>query len=215
MVIIYGTRLAGVVGRVEGQYAATRFAHVYWLPLLPIDRMWVVEEDGDATRGHAIRWSGKSVLAAYLRTWGLILGGAMMLFAPLAAAIVGGVLVLAGCASWAWRALGEQERHQRELFHAATGSWCDPELLPGTVVRDMRHSLGERWRLLDPQATPQDVARFGTQDEDQRALAYALLRLDALTAPRHQAVQLRELGARLLVSRRRQAFDPQGGPYRA
>ena len=44
MIVIWGTRNAGKVDQREGQYALTRFAHVYWLPLFPVSSLWVTRD---------------------------------------------------------------------------------------------------------------------------------------------------------------------------
>jgi hypothetical protein len=64
VIIIWGTRNGGKVEQREGQYALTRFAHVYWMPLFPVSSMWVT---GDGV-GHKMKLSPKSVFAGFMRT---------------------------------------------------------------------------------------------------------------------------------------------------
>src|SRR5512133_3356729 len=91
MVIIYGRRSFGRIEAHGGEHAQTSFVHVYYMPIVPISSFWVTQDLGTAVRGFEIRASGKSILAAYLRSWGPIAAliafatapGALGLLAPL------------------------------------------------------------------------------------------------------------------------------------
>jgi len=68
MVIISGTRMAGkvdVVPRIG--YVSTRFFHLYWVPLLPLQSFLVFSEDGDNVNGVPLSLQWKSVLVGWLR----------------------------------------------------------------------------------------------------------------------------------------------------
>lgn len=79
MLIIWGSRLYGKVDEVPGfGHVATRFAHVWFLPLIPMGSVFVIEQSGNAWRGASVGLSGKSVLAGWLRIW-----------LPLAACVLG------------------------------------------------------------------------------------------------------------------------------
>lgn len=68
--IVFGMRHYGKVDEIEGLgYVKTRFAHIWFLPLLPLGSMFVTSEEGDGVRGLQIGLSGRSVLAAWSRTW--------------------------------------------------------------------------------------------------------------------------------------------------
>jgi hypothetical protein len=68
MVIVYGSRLMGRVDRVPGLFhVATRFGHIYYLPLIPLQSFLVMAEQGDQFRGVPIPMSGKSILFAWAR----------------------------------------------------------------------------------------------------------------------------------------------------
>ena len=68
MVIVYGSRLMGRVDRVPGMFhVATRFGHVYYLPLIPLQSFIVLSENGDQFQGVPIPMSGKSILFAWAR----------------------------------------------------------------------------------------------------------------------------------------------------
>lgn len=70
----------GRVDEVPGVcYIATQFFHVWYIPLIPLSSMLVVDDSNpDSLRGTNIAMSGKSVLAAYLRAATMI-GGLLML----------------------------------------------------------------------------------------------------------------------------------------
>jgi hypothetical protein len=68
MVVVYGTQLYGRVDHVPGVfYVATKFAHCWYLPLIPLGSYAVIDESADEFAGIPIGWSGKSILWAYLR----------------------------------------------------------------------------------------------------------------------------------------------------
>ncbi len=87
-ILIWGSRLYGKVDRVADLFhVATKFGHLWYIPLLPLGSWVVLGESGKDWRGVKIPLSGKSVLMAWLRA-GLILGGIALL--------VGGVVGLGG-----------------------------------------------------------------------------------------------------------------------
>jgi hypothetical protein len=64
--IIFGTNLYGKVDRVPGLcYVVTRFFHLWFFPLIPVQTYLILEAQGK--RGLAIPMSGKSVLIGWLR----------------------------------------------------------------------------------------------------------------------------------------------------
>lgn len=68
MVIISGTRMAGKVDAVPRVgYVSTRFFHLYWVPLIPLQSFLVFSEDGDNVNGVPIRLNLKSVIVGWLR----------------------------------------------------------------------------------------------------------------------------------------------------
>ncbi len=84
--ILYGTRLYGYCDAIPGVgHVATRFAHIWFVPLIPLEGFFVFEEDDD--RGVKIPMRGKSVLSAWLRS-GFIFGGI--------GSLVGGIATLGG-----------------------------------------------------------------------------------------------------------------------
>jgi hypothetical protein len=68
MVIVWGSRLMGRVDRVPGMFhVATRFGHLWYLPLIPLQSFVILAEHGDQFRGVPIPMSGKSILFAWAR----------------------------------------------------------------------------------------------------------------------------------------------------
>ncbi len=74
MVIIWGSSLYGKVDEVPGGlfHVATKFGHIYYLPLIPTETLVVLNKSGDSYQGVRIGMNFKSVLMAWLRA-GLIL----------------------------------------------------------------------------------------------------------------------------------------------
>lgn len=75
MIIIWGSSLYGKVDEVPGGlfHVATKFGHLYYLPLFPVGTHVVLSKEGDMFHGVAISMSFKSVLMAWLRA-ALIVG---------------------------------------------------------------------------------------------------------------------------------------------
>jgi hypothetical protein len=210
MIVIWGTRNAGKVDHREGQYALTRFAHVYWLPLFPVSAMWVTR-DG---YGHTMKMSGKSVIAAYARTWGVILGVAGLIgWIGLPAAIVG---VSLAALSWAWEDISiASDKRRSDLNQLAFGTRCEPKLLPDGLAGGIKAELEARWAQISDGQSPDEVARYGTDDVTRAATAYGILRLTALSLPGDQARDAEAKAARIAEGVREKGQLEAGGPYRS
>src|SRR5688572_20376176 len=71
MIIVYGSRFYGRIRQCGSSFLATKFVHIYFVPLIPIGSHLVLEENGDGSyRGCEAPFSFKSVMAGYLRVWG-------------------------------------------------------------------------------------------------------------------------------------------------
>ena len=210
MIVIWGTRNAGKVDHREGQYALTRFAHVYWLPLFPVSAMWVTR-DG---YGHTMKMSGKSVVAAYARTWGVILGIAGLVgWVGLPAAIAG---VSLAALSWAWKDVSTaSDKRRSDLNLLAFGTRCEPKLLPDGLASGIKAELDARWAQISDGQSPDEVARYGTDDVTRAATAYGILRLTALSLPGDQARDAEAQAARIAEGVREKGQLEAGGPYRS
>lgn len=73
MVIIWGQRMYGRVDRFAGSHVATRFFHLYYLPLIPLSSWLVFEERGDGDFvGVQVPMQWRSVLSAWLRVGAIV-----------------------------------------------------------------------------------------------------------------------------------------------
>lgn len=80
MFVIHGQVLYGKVDRVRGLfYVATRFFHVYWVPLVPLASYLILEQATKARKpaGLKIPMSGRSVFWAWVRFL-LVFGGCVL-----------------------------------------------------------------------------------------------------------------------------------------
>ena len=69
MIIYYGTRLFGKVDQIDGTdvHVATKFFHIYFIPLIPLGSTLVLSKTDDGWRGLPHPFSFKSLLAAWGR----------------------------------------------------------------------------------------------------------------------------------------------------
>lgn len=213
MFVVWGTRNAGKVDQRDGQYALTRFAHVYWLPLFPTSAVWVTSEGV----GHDMKLSGKSVVAGYARTWALVAGvagvigfGGPLAFAAAIAAVALGALSL----SWT-NVVTDSAKRRSDLNQLAFGTRCEPKLLPAPLVETLTVEAKDRWASVSDGQSPGDVARFGTDDLERAAAAYGVLRLTALSLPKAQADEAEADAKRIADGAREKLQVTEGGPYRS
>ncbi|NOK38110.1 hypothetical protein HMI49_33415 [Corallococcus exercitus] len=83
--VIFGSRLFGKVDAIPGLgYVATKFGHINFVPLIPLEGWLVVAEEGNGWRGQAIGMSGKSVLVAWARFLFIVVGVGSLLFGSIA-----------------------------------------------------------------------------------------------------------------------------------
>jgi hypothetical protein len=224
--VVWGTRNAGKVDQRDGQYALTRFAHVYWLPLFPTSAIWVTS-DGV---GHDMKLSGKSVVAGYARTWAVVaaVAGVVGFGGTLAFAAAIGAVAL-GALSLAWTNVTSDSAMRRsDLNLLAFGTRCEPKLLPAPLVETLTIEAKERWATVSDGQSPGDVARFGPNveraglapasggdDLERAAAAYGVLRLTALSLPKAQADEAEADAKRIAEGVREKLQVTEGGPYRS
>lgn len=69
MIVYYGTRLFGKVDQLDdtGVHVATKFFHIYWVPLIPLQSTVVFSKTDDGYHGVPLPMSFKSVLVAWMR----------------------------------------------------------------------------------------------------------------------------------------------------
>ena len=218
MVIIYGTRSYGRVDQHEGEYAATSFFHVYYLPLVPTGSSWVTASDADGIRGYKIPLHGRSVLAGYLRIWGLVLA-AIGLYKGQGGSygyLALGIAALAASAwAWSWRSLrGDRVRRRSDLNYVAYGARCEPARLPPAVRAALKQDLDRRWSAREPSRSPNEVAQHGSTDPHETAIAYGLLRLGGVERGRAGHAEHADAD-RILDAEHVATAAVEDGPYRA
>lgn len=213
MIIFWGTRSAGKVDQRDGQYALTRFAHVYWIPLFPTSAFWMT---GDGV-GHEMKLSAKSVVAGYARTWALILGAAGIIGWGGTLSFVAAIAAVAlGALSMSWtNVVTEGAKKKSDLNLLAFGTRCEPKLLPAPLAETLTVEAKARWADLAEGQSPSDIARFGTSDVDRAAAAYGVLRLTALTLPADQAKDAEADATRIAEGVHEKLQITDGGPYRS
>ncbi|HVK76909.1 MAG TPA: hypothetical protein VM734_26465 [Kofleriaceae bacterium] len=216
MIIIWGTRHYGRVDSVEGGFAATKFAHVWFLPLVPMGSMWVTADTGEGLYGHEIPLAGKSVAAGYLRLWGPVAAVAGIVAGSLTGFAVAGVAAALCGWSWTWRSRRDPRERRRAAWHqAAFGTACDPLAMPRYMVGDLRPAAEQAFAAVSNGRTPDDVARLGASSAEQAISAYAVLRLVAASARGKAAARARAASEKILDAHRDADAGAGGGPYRA
>jgi hypothetical protein len=214
MIIIFGRRWYGRVDEHEGQYLATRFFHIYFVPLIPLESMWVNRDMGRQLYGVPTGIKGRSVLSGYARIWGPIaaVGGAAAIAAGglfgLPIAIAGAV---AGALGWSTRKLRKRHSLRSDFNLLAFGTRCDALDFPEDQAQRLRAVLDQRWAEIGGGLTPLDVAQRGSTDIRQSIVAYGLLRLAARKEP--SAKQASEEILRRCAGA--DVMSVEGGPYRA
>ncbi len=166
MLIIHGTGMYGRIHACGGSYLGTRFVHLWYLPVVPISSHRVFpSHDHGSFQGIDVPLSWRSVMAAYLRIWGVIV--MLCCFLALTGALVGLVaqrpapaqsfqlgdlfgllfagffaVVSAGAVVWSWFILGKlspAEKRRREVYAQYTGIAADP-----ADLENLRAVLRER-----------------------------------------------------------------------
>jgi hypothetical protein len=209
MVIIYGVRGYGRVRAHGGEHAETRFAHLWFAPLFPVGSRWVSPAGVEETR-----LDGKSVVAAYLRIWGVIVGVGLLASGGTVGALFGGALLALAGWAWTWRGLPGGVARRRSDFNLLAFGTRLPAARMTDEARELRErALAARWAARGATRPPEDVARFGTADVMEAALAYGQL---ALAAARRGRVAIAErLACERLVSGRYERLPDGVGPYRS
>lgn len=87
MVIVWGSKLMGKVDVVPGLFhVATKFGHLWYLPLIPTGTFVVLSESGDSFQGVPVSMSFKSIAFAWLRAFLVIQAVAAVLWVVMMAA---------------------------------------------------------------------------------------------------------------------------------
>ena len=161
MVIVYGTRFYGKVKAAGRSFLATRFVHIWYIPLVPVGTQLVLEDNGGSYKGMAAPFSITSMLAAYLRVWGPIAVIASVAIGAsslddfsddgFAMAVIGGftalvTLALLVATILAWVVLGklsQEEKKQRAVYALHLGYHVDPADM-GDARQSFRDTLLNR-----------------------------------------------------------------------
>jgi len=217
MFVIYGTAFYGQVDSHGGQHQLTKFFHIYYVPLLPVDTMWVTQDAGRGYNGHAVQMSGRSVLAGYARVWGPIAATAAVVTGSPASMLAAGAFAALTAWTWKWRALrGARERRRSDFHLRAFGTRCDPLRMEEGLASVLQAHVAERWAQVSDGNTPEDVARLGAANPGQAVLAYASLRLAARLAPGDDARLALDASERVLDAVKDSDDRAlEGGPYRS
>ncbi|MBS1117945.1 MAG: hypothetical protein H6Q90_173 [Deltaproteobacteria bacterium] len=211
MLIIYGHRSYGRVDSYGGEHAQSQFAHLYYMPLIPMSSFWVTRTSGGSVHGFEIRSSVKSIIAAYLRWWGPVLALLVFSFARgVIGALAAAPIVAAVAYAWRWRAVrGTKARRQSDCDRLVFGSRCPPMLMTADMRQQLRRSLDARWSKLGGGRSPEDVVSFGARTPEDSLVAYGLLRL--------AAIEHGDRAAAAAADRIFDGLDPErlaGSPYR-
>ena len=207
MMIIYGHRSYGRVHGHRGEYAQTQFAHLYYLPLIPMTSVWVT----GGNRGFHVDLNARSVIATYLRWWGLAFAALALVLSPdLVGAAIAAPLVIAVALAWSWRSIrGARAIRQSDGDRAVFGTRCPPAMMTADMRQDLRRRLDERWSKLGGGRSPEDVVSFGPRTPEEGLFAYGLLRLAAVE---HRDRAAAEAADKLLAGIEREPTT--GSPYR-
>ncbi len=145
MVIVWGQRMYGRVDRFAGSHIATRFFHLYYLPLIPLSSWLVLEEQGDGKFvGLQLPLQARSVLFAWMRLASI--GACIGAIAAVANAMnpgarggigdsIGAVIYAAAAIAltvFVWGKLGKlsaQEKATRVVYSDFAGRFVDVALL--------------------------------------------------------------------------------------
>jgi hypothetical protein len=144
MVVIWGQRMYGRVDRFAGSHIATRFFHLYYLPLIPLSSWLVLEEQAEGRfLGLSIPLSGRSVLLAWLRVISVVglavagfntmerISGASEIDAEgMTWAVFAGLAVAIGFfAYFRLGKLSRADKAQRAVYYDFAGKFVDVALL--------------------------------------------------------------------------------------
>jgi hypothetical protein len=214
MVIVFGRRSYGRVDAHGGEHAQTTFAHVYYMPIVPVSSFWVTQQLDGAARGFSIRASGKSIAAAYLRCWAPLAAFGALVSGGVVGMMLAALFASASAWAWTWRSVrGELAIRKSDFQLLAFGTRCDPERMPAEMREKLKHALDERWAALDVKRSPDEVAEHGAASTREAVIAYGLLRLASIDAPRDARAKAAD-AARRIVEGTHETLPAGDGPYR-
>jgi hypothetical protein len=162
MIIVYGTRMYGRIDRCGPTFLGTRFFHIWYVPLIPVGTHLVFNEEDDGFRGLPTGLSGRSVLAAYMRVWGVV-GSILAVIALIggisdaartddlgvmivSALVYGfGALLALGFTLAGFLFIGKlstEDKQRRAIYAQYTGTYADPADLGDARMEIRQQILG-------------------------------------------------------------------------
>src|SRR5688572_15579600 len=189
MIVIWGQRMYGRVDRMGGSHVATRFFHLYYVPLIPLSSWLVLEEqDDDQFLGLQLPLQLRSIATAWLRVGSiltLLIAGWNVIErvnSPFAGLADGAAWAAAGGLSVAFALfaffrlgkLSRGEQAKRAVYWDYTGKFVDVALLAEGRAALKQRTSEELERLLVKHATasyreaPQSSWREIATRPDQR-----------------------------------------------
>jgi hypothetical protein len=172
---VVGARSFGRVESYGGEYACTTFAHVNYLPLFPQGSVWVTQTG----ERFPILPHYRSIVAAYIRIWGLLaVVTASWALSGAARWTIDAILIALLAWAWSWRWVRGAARRRLSNVRAAALGWrCDPTRLDFAHRAKLGLLAEERWQALGSTRTPEDIAQFGAAKRGEAELAYAVIAL--------------------------------------
>lgn len=164
MFIVWGQRMYGRVDRFAGSYVATRFFHIYYLPLIPLSSWLVLEDQGKGNfLGLQVPMQARSVLVAWSRVVSIVLLLAslpafldMRMQAGSVAVAALSTIATAAAALFAWFRLGKlsaEDKVARVVYSDFAGRFVDVALLKNQRERLKATTIEELDRHLARHAT--------------------------------------------------------------
>lgn len=196
MLYVYGHRLYGKIDECGTTYLATRFFHIWFIPLIPLGTDLVLFRQGKDYRFFPQPFSGRSILAALLRTWGvffLLVPGLPLFIGAFVdpkfvhpVPVVLWFLLHAAAVVYSFFRLGQLspvEKAQRMVYSSFVDYPVDvarvKNYLPG-LRKNVRDELNRLAQALDP--TGPRGAASGFFDHAARALDPKMVDVDYLRA---------------------------------
>lgn len=204
-------RVFGKVDEYGGELIATLFWRLWFLPLVPRASVWISTDERE--RGRQVRWHGRSIAAGYLRTWAPIVWLFAFAVDTSRAYTISGVAVALCAWSWSWRMSHRHKAQLRSDFdRVALGSQCPPELLLREDLEQLFSAKQEELAARGAERSPEDIARFGSDDLGELITAYAVLRL---AAARHRPSGPWRLAAQRILDGRHDPAEASDGVFRS
>jgi hypothetical protein len=187
-----------VFGRIDergGEFAATSFFHIWFLPLFPTQSVWIFPE-WDQLRALDTRWHPRSIVVAYARAWCPIIAAICLTNDSVASFCVAALAIAVWAMSWAWRMMpGAHAQRRSDLHLLALGTRCEPRRMSERTRAEVLAEVTRTWEAIANNRSPEDVARFGSARVDELIIAYGVLAMHAVTDPPDEAKPARKAAA--------------------